>query len=220
MGLKMEVNPYSLKDVTSLNEPAPTWRFKVSLPYLANTNPVALSSLLDGSLFSSGFSSIVSGGISDIQNVAPKKPINVHISGIDLPQLAVQSVPRYYMGRAQNFPGRPVVDAFTMRFYEDSEYSVTEYLTTWFNNIYNSSGNYGVPYGVFGYKKRLIVYGFDTVGKTISSWELLGVYPERPDGYNFDSESTDRLKITCTFNCDYVNYMGKIGSISSNELGF
>ena len=214
---------FKYKDVQALNAPALSWRYVVSLPYLVDTNPIALNNnYLSSTLNPSSIGDIITSAtslVSDVQNFIPSKPVDVFITGIDLPQIGISSTSRYYSGRSINFPGRLSVENFNMSFYEDENYTVTKYLQTWMNNVCNSMGNYGIPDGLLGYKKRLIVSAFDTTGKETGTWELRGVYPEKPSGYEYSSENNDRLKVGCSFSCDYVNFLGKLGSLFSSIPG-
>ena len=213
---------YKFKDAQKLNAPAPSWKYLVSFPYLVNTNPVALNNNYCSNALNPGsLSDIVNTAstiVGSVQNFVPSKPIDAHILGLELPQVEIGATARYYSGRSIYFPSRVSVQEFNVTLYEDEKYTVTKYLQTWLHNVCNTEGNYGVPEGLLGYKKRLIVSAFDTVGKETGTWEIRGVYSLKPAGYDYGGDKNEGIRVTCTFSCDWVEFLGNSGSKYSDVI--
>lgn len=178
--------PYTMYDVQGLAAPAQDWHYRVVLPQFPKVLNTPSSNI-------SGWGSKLIKETSDM---------GLFVQGIDIPQVTVSSNPRKYSGRDLNFPGRVNVQSFSIQFYEDRNYNVTNYLNLWKQAIVNDNGDYGLP---VQYKKPIRVYSYDEDGfKRIlfSMWEC---YPETTQGYSYSSANSGRIVLSASFSCDWVS---------------
>ena len=182
--------PYNRNALDTLESPAVSWNFRILLPEITgNTNAINESKTPPGDWLSKTKELI--------------KDYGLNVESIDFSLPSITSNPRKYCGRDMNFPGRVNVDSFAIKFYEDSDYTVTNYLIMWRQKVINDVGDYGLP---AQYKKPIVCWAYNCTGEKQTTFKLLGCFPEKIGGYNFDNSNSGLITLNCAFSCDWVSF--------------
>jgi len=160
------------------------------------------------------------------------------IMGVSLPITYVEEIEFTLMDIPANgkpmagtqiyFPGANSVGGVSVTFYEDVNYLTTNYLASWRALIVDpATGYYGLPRGGVGggYKKEVSFQAFNGLGGVAFKGVFTGMWPTQPSGLSFQSQSSDRVRITCNFSVDDTDIQTggadsfSLGALNTNSIG-
>lgn len=177
----------TLLNTLNRSDPAPAWRWRIAI------TAMDISGLLQDLL-------VTTKGLNPGAN--RKRELNLYAEEITSPFMQLQPGSTHVQGAQRTYPHDAMIDPITIMFYEDTEYTITRFLTDWMQLIYQSSdfslfsrGNYGVP---VDYMANIRLYPQDYQGRDATLFRYQNVFPSHIQDYQYSHDSM-RIIVACTF---------------------
>jgi len=131
-----------------------------------------------------------------------------------LPFVGFDQIDNYRAGKNYHFPQHYSIGNLQLKFYEDSEGTVANYLNTWQGLIMNRRT--GLFYFPKDFKKTITIWVLDVARITVMSFEYSGCWPLTLDTYNLGSSQSERVIAGTEFSVDELNI--KVGKFESTDI--
>lgn len=131
-----------------------------------------------------------------------------------LPFIQFEQVSNYRAGKNYHYAQKYNVGNLQLKFYEDSNGTVSQYLHEWQSLVLNAKT--GLFYFPKDYKKTISIWVLDVAKYTVMCLDYTGCWPLVPDTYQFGSAQSERIIAGCEFSVDSVDI--KFGKFQSSEI--
>lgn len=131
-----------------------------------------------------------------------------------LPFISFDQISNYRAGKNYHFAQKYNIGNLQLKFYEDSNATVSQYLNTWQSMILNTQS--GLFYFPKDYKKTISIWVLDVTKLTVMCLDYTGCWPLNPDTYSFGSAQSERIVAGCEFSVDELNI--KFGKFESSDI--
>jgi hypothetical protein len=137
-----------------------------------------------------------------------------HVEEATLPFITFEQISNYRAGKNYHFAQKYNVGNLQLKFYEDSNGSVAQYINSWQSMVLNAKT--GLFYFPKDYKKTISIWILDVAKMTVMCLDYTGTWPLTPDQYQLGSSQSERVVAGCEFSVDEVNI--KFGKFASTDI--
>ncbi len=137
-----------------------------------------------------------------------------YVEEATLPFIEFEQISNYRAGKNFHYAHHYSLGSLSLKFYEDSEGTVSQYLSMWQSMVLNART--GLYYFPKDYKKTISIWVLDVAKQTVMCLDYTGCWPQRPETYNFGSSQSERIVAGCEFSVDELNV--KYGKFNSTDI--
>jgi hypothetical protein len=168
----------ALSAILALSDPAPSWRFVVTLPPIISSTSTTTANIYLG----------------------PE-----YVMHFDLPMPHIMPEDEHWANSYRYHPTNVQVDDINLSLYVDSNYSALNYMEAWRQLIFNmATGNIGLP---VDFKKTIKVDALDVEGNKAMTAMCFQCWPTSRMQINYDgSHASQPIAMNVTLKCERIEY--------------
>ncbi len=141
------------------------------------------------------------------QNTSTDRYMSFLAENVEVSHTYMDLHPIFTQGYSTYYPTVANIDPFTIDFYEDSSFTVYQFMVTWRLLVLDRLGNYGLPRQ---YKKQMAITLTDISGVDGLHLAFNGVWPLRMPSWRLVSDSSERIHTTVSFSADLGGVVDEI----------